>query len=394
MRFSPRTDGERVEREPLTTSALNPARAWGTALTNMGKEKRIHLELEDGTVVQGASFGAPRSVAGEVVFNTGMVGYPEALTDPSYRGQILVLTYPLVGNYGVPPAERDRGILKHFESDRIQIAGLVVSEYCERYSHWNAAKSLGRWLIENGIPAIQGIDTRALTKKIREVGTMLARIVRDEELPFEDPNLRNLVAEVSAKEPVVYGDGRVKVLAVDCGMKNNIIRCFLERGVSVIRVPWDYDFNGGEYEYDALFVSNGPGDPKMCAAAIAHLREALARRKRIFGICLGNQLLALAAGADTYKLKFGHRSQNQPCVEAGTRRCHITSQNHGYAVDTKTLPDGWEPWFENANDGTNEGIRHARLPFMSVQFHPEASGGPTDTEYLFDVFIEGLKNGR
>ena len=363
------------------------------------RAKTIRLELEDGTVAEGLSFGAARSVSGEVVFNTGMVGYPESLTDPSYRGQILVLTYPLVGNYGVPPAERERGILKHFESERIQIAGLVVSEYCERYSHWNAVKSLGEWLGENGVPAIQGVDTRALTKRIREQGTMLGRLVCGDEVPFEDPNARNLVSEASVREPVVYGSGAPKVLAVDCGMKNNIIRCFLARGVSVIRVPWDFDFNGGGdgrggYDYDGLFISNGPGDPKMCAATIAHLKEALARERKIFGICLGNQLLALAAGADTYKLKFGHRSQNQPCIEIGTKRCHITSQNHGFAVDASSLPEGWEPWFENANDGTNEGIRHALLPFMSVQFHPEASGGPADTEYLFDLFVESLKHGE
>ena len=362
-------------------------------------ENRILLELEDGTVAEGLSFGAARSVSGEVVFNTGMVGYPESLTDPSYRGQILVLTYPLVGNYGVPPAERERGILKHFESERIQIAGLVVSEYCARYSHWNAVKSLGEWLGENGVPAIQGVDTRALTKRIRQQGTMLGRLVCGDEVPFEDPNARNLVSETSVREPVVYGSGEPKVLAVDCGMKNNIIRCFLARGVSVIRVPWDFDFNGGGdgrggYDYDGLFISNGPGDPKMCAATIAHLKEALARKKKVFGICLGNQLLALAAGADTYKLKFGHRSQNQPCIEIGTKRCHITSQNHGFAVDASSLPEGWEPWFENANDGTNEGIRHARLPFMSVQFHPEASGGPADTEFLFDLFVESLKHGE
>ncbi len=365
----------------------------------MEKSRTMRLELEDGTVAEGVSFGAARSVSGEVVFNTGMVGYPESLTDPSYRGQILVLTYPLVGNYGVPPADRDRGILKHFESEKIQVAGLVVSEYCERYSHWNAVTSLGEWLAAGGVPAIQGVDTRALTKRIREKGTMLGKLAGDEDVPFEDPNARNLVSEVSAKEPVVYGDGPVKVLAVDCGMKNNIVRCFLKRGVSVIRAPWDFDFNGGGddrggYDYDGLFVSNGPGDPKMCAATIAHLREALARERKILGICLGNQILALAAGADTYKLKYGHRSQNQPCVETGTKRCHITSQNHGFAVDTSTLPGGWEPWFENANDGTNEGIRHARLPFMSVQFHPEASGGPTDTEYLFDIFVESLKHGK
>ena len=360
----------------------------------MAGEKRIHLELADGSVAEGFSFGAPRSTSGEVVFNTGMVGYPESLTDPSYRGQILVLTYPLIGNYGVPPEERLDGILKYFESDRIQIAGLVVSECSGDFSHWNAVRSLSEWLAEHGIPAIEGVDTRALTKKIRQEGTMLGRIVYEEEVPLEDPNRRNLVAEVSTKEPIVYGDGAMNVLVVDCGVKNNIIRCFLKRGVSVIRVPWNYDFNRGTYEYDGLFLSNGPGDPKMCEATIAHVKEALARGKKIFGICLGSQLLALAAGADTFKMKFGHRSQNQPCTEIGTRRCHITSQNHGYAVATETLPEQWAPWFINANDGTNEGIRHVKLPFMSVQFHPEASGGPTDTEYLFDAFIGSLRNGR
>jgi len=359
----------------------------------MTRQGQVYLELADGTAVEGVSFGAPRSVAGEVVFNTGMVGYPESLTDPSYRGQILVLTYPLIGNYGVPPAAREQGILKYFESERIQIAGLVVSECSRAYSHWNASKGLSEWLVENGVPAMEGVDTRALTKKIRQEGTMLGKIVCGEKVPFEDPNERNLVAEVSVKEPIVHGDGAVRVLVVDCGIKNNIIRSFLKRGVRVIRVPWDHDFNSGEFEYDGLFLSNGPGDPKRCDATIAHLREALARGKKVFGICLGNPLLALAAGADTYKMKFGHRSQNQPCTEIGTSRCRITSQNHGYAVDAETLPDGWEPWFVNANDGTNEGIRHSRLPFMSVQFHPEGSCGPTDTEYLFDAFVGSLRDG-
>lgn len=363
----------------------------------MDGARNIALELEDGSVFEGYSFGAPRSCAGEVVFNTGMVGYPESLTDPSYRGQILALTYPLVGNYGVPPMERENGLPKYFESERAQVAGLVVSEHCERHSHWNAARGLGEWLAAEGVPAIQGIDTRALTKRLREHGTMLGRITYGEPVPFDDPNARNLVAEVSVREPVVYGErrrGAPTVLAVDCGMKSNIVRCFHRRGVTVVRVPWDYDFNAGAHEFDGLFVSNGPGDPKRCGATIAHLREALERETRIFGICLGNQLLALAAGADTCKLPYGHRSQNQPCSEEGTRRCHITSQNHGFAVKTESLPAGWAPWFTNANDGTNEGIRHERLPFLSVQFHPEASCGPTDTEYLFDLFVESLKNGR
>jgi carbamoyl-phosphate synthase small subunit len=373
-----------------------PVRKRGReGMNNVSEKKSTYIELEDGTIAAGRSFGAPRSVSGEVVFNTGMVGYPESLTDPSYRGQILVLTYPLVGNYGVPPASRVDRIMKYLESERTQIAGLVVSECSGAYSHWNAVGSLSEWLVGQGVPALEGVDTRALTKKIRHEGTMLGRIVHAEDAPpFEDPNERNLVAEVSVREPAVYGEGTTRVLVVDCGIKNNIMRCLLKRGAQVIRVPWDYDFNDGALEYDGIVLSNGPGDPKTCGATIAHVREALARGTSIFGICLGNQVLALAAGADTYKLKFGHRSQNQPCTEIGTKRCHITAQNHGYAVDTKTLPEGWEPWFINANDGTNEGLRHVRLPFTSVQFHPEASGGPTDTEYLFDTFIESLRNGK
>lgn len=362
---------------------------------NPEREIKIKLVLEDGSVFEGFSFGAKRSVAGEVVFNTGMVGYPESLTDPSYKGQILVFTYPLVGNYGVPSEkEYEHNLKKFFESDKVQVEGLIVSDYSHIHSHWNAAKSLGDWLIENGKPAIYGIDTRALTKKLREKGTMLGKIVYYEDVDFENPDKRNLVSEVSIKEPVVYGNGSPAIIAVDCGIKNNIIRCFLNRGAKVIRVPWNYDFNNGGYEYDGIFISNGPGDPKMCRQTIENLRKAMEKEDKIFGICLGNQLLALAAGADTYKLKYGHRSQNQPCVEEGTKRCYITSQNHGFAVSAETLPEGWQPWFTNANDNTNEGIRHVSKPWMSVQFHPEAACGPVDTEFLFDQFIEILKNGR
>lgn len=356
------------------------------------KEKRIKLVLEDGSVFYGISFGADKSIAGEVVFNTGMVGYPESLTDPSYKGQILVLTYPLIGNYGVPSKEIENNLLKFFESDKIQVLGLVVSDYSHKYHHWNAEKSLGEWLKEHGIPGLYGIDTRALTKKLREKGTMLGKVIYEDELEFDDPNKKNLVDDVSIKKPMIYGNDKTRVMLIDCGVKNNIIRCFLKRDATVIRVPWDYDIHDGKYEYDGLFISNGPGDPKMCKKTIDNVKKAMEKDISVFGICLGNQILGLAAGANTYKLKYGHRSQNQPCVENGTVRCFITSQNHGFAVDSESLPEEWEPWFINANDDTNEGIRHKTKPFFSVQFHPEASCGPVDTEFLFDKFLEIIRN--
>ncbi|MDZ7371320.1 MAG: glutamine-hydrolyzing carbamoyl-phosphate synthase small subunit [candidate division KSB1 bacterium] len=352
----------------------------------MDKKKiKARLELEDGSVFYGWSFGATRSVTGEVVFNTGMVGYPESLTDPSYYGQILVLTYPLIGNYGVPESRIVDGLEQWFESTGIKITGLIVSEVSQHYHHWNAAKSLSEWLIEHNVPGLYGIDTRMLTKRLREEGTMLGRILFfNEELPFYDPNKINLVEKVSCTEPIEYGEGEKTVVLVDCGAKDNIVRSLLQRGLRVRKVPWNYDFT--QEPFDGVMISNGPGDPKMCRETVEIVRKAMERGKPIFGICMGNQILALAAGADTYKLKFGHRSQNQPCVEVGTKRCYITSQNHGFAVDGRTLPEGWEPWFVNANDGTNEGIRHRTRPFCSVQFHPEAAPGPVDTAILFDDF--------
>ncbi|MBN2412272.1 glutamine-hydrolyzing carbamoyl-phosphate synthase small subunit [candidate division KSB1 bacterium] len=351
------------------------------------EQKRIkaRLELEDGSVFHGFSFGAQKSIAGEVVFNTSMMGYPESLTDPSYYGQILVLTYPLIGNYGVPESRIVDGLDEWFESDGIKISGLIVSEYSFEYSHWNGHKSLSEWLREHDVPGLYGIDTRLLTKRLRDEGAMLGRVLFfTDERDFYDPNKINLVEKVSIKEPVEYGNGDKKVIMIDCGCKDNIIRCLLKRDLKVKRVPWNYDFT--HEDYDGVLISNGPGDPKMCRETIDIVKKVLNGDKPVFGICMGNQILSLAAGADTYKLKFGHRSQNQPCVEAGTKRCYITSQNHGFAVDGRTLPDGWEPWFTNANDGTNEGIRHVSKPFMSVQFHPEASPGPVDTGILFDDF--------
>ena len=351
--------------------------------------KKAILELEDGSRYEGRSFGHEQSVSGELVFYTAMTGYPESLTDPSYKGQILIPTYPMIGNYGVPDDEQRDGISRFFESDHIQCTALVISDYSDRYSHWDSRRSLGTWLKQEGVPGLCGIDTRELTKKLREQGAMLGKILFEEEdVPFYDPNQDNLVAQVSTKEVHTYGNGRHKVLLVDCGMKNNILRCLLKHDVTIKRVPWDYDFT--HEDYDGLFLSNGPGDPTQCSATIEHLKVALQGDKPIMGICLGNQLLALAAGAKTYKLKYGHRGHNQGVVVPGTHKCFITSQNHGFAIDESTLPADWEPMFRNLNDGTNEGIQHRSKPFFSTQFHPEASSGPVDTESLFARFIASM----
>jgi len=352
--------------------------------------KKARLILEDGSIFNGLSFGFEKSTNGEVVFNTGMVGYPEALTDPSYRGQILTLTYPLIGNYGIPDKEKENGLYKNFESEKIQASALVVSEYEKQYFHWSAVKSLADWLKEQKIPAIYDIDTRALTKKLRSQGTLLGKIIIDKKSDpgFEDPNKRNLVAEVSVTEPVEYSKGKKTVIIIDCGVKNNIIQSFLRRNVSVIRVPWNYDFSN--QKADGIIISNGPGDPTMCPETVENIKRAMESNRPILGICLGSQLLGLAAGTKTYKLKYGHRGQNQPCSEMGTKRCYITSQNHGYAIDSKSLPEDWREWFYNDNDGTNEGLLHISKPFFGAQFHPEASPGPDDTEFLFDMFIRAM----
>jgi len=356
----------------------------------MNNRTKVRLTLEDGTVFNGYSFGAGCAAAGEVVFNTAMTGYPESLTDPSYRGQILCLTYPLVGNYGAPGKSQENDLLKFYESSSIHISGLIVSDYSFEYSHWNASESLDAWLKRNSVPGIFGIDTRALTKRIREKGSMLGKLEPgDQETVFYDPNKVNLVAEVSTREKKVYGNGKYRILLVDCGVKYNIIRNLLKRDTTIIRVPWDYDYH--TEDYDGLFLSNGPGDPKMCVATINNIRRSFDLDKPVFGICLGNQLMALAAGADTYKLKYGHRSHNQPVLKIGTDKAYITSQNHGFAVDNKTLGNDWKPLYININDNTNEGMRHTAKPYFSTQFHPEASGGPTDTGFLFDDFIENIR---
>ncbi|GAM90204.1 hypothetical protein ANO11243_082450 [Dothideomycetidae sp. 11243] len=412
-------------------------------------ERLIALEVKDGNNVlrlcEGKSFGANKSIAGELVFSTGMVGYEETISDPSYSGQILVLTYPLIGNYGVPDRNELDPLLKdlpaHFEASQIHVAGLVVASYCgEDYSHHLATSSLGKWLKEQDIPAVCGVDTRALTKKIREKGSMLGRLrlqiqesngitgmVKSflnagpatngvnggsgyntpspkneyEEVAWSDPNVKNLVAEVSIKEPKIYypesstalkhPSGRpVRIVCIDVGLKYNQLRCLVKRGLEVQVVPWDYDVaNLAGKEYDGLFISNGPGDPATMEKTVEHIHTTIEEaRIPIFGICLGHQLLARAAGAETTKMKFGNRGHNIPCTNLLSGRCYITSQNHGYAVDAGSLPGDWSELFVNANDGSNEGIRHVTRPYFSVQFHPESAPGPHDTEFLFDVFVD------
>uniref|UniRef100_A0A286XC64 Multifunctional protein CAD n=1 Tax=Cavia porcellus TaxID=10141 RepID=A0A286XC64_CAVPO len=352
------------------------------------------LVLEDGSVLQGRPFGAAVSTAGEVVFQTGMVGYPEALTDPSYKAQILVLTYPLIGNYGVPSDELDEfGLSKWFESSKIHVAGLVVGECCPSPSHWSATRTLHEWLQQHGIPGLQGIDTRELTKKLREQGSLLGKLVQNgtepSSLPFLDPNAQPLVPEVSTKTPQIFNAGGTpRILALDCGLKYNQIRCLCQRGAEVTVVPWDHALDSQEYE--GLFLSNGPGDPASYPSVVSTLSSILAKPnpRPVFGICLGHQLLALAIGAKTYKMRYGNRGHNQPCLLVGSGRCFLTSQNHGFAVEADSLPAGWSPLFTNANDGSNEGIVHDSLPFFSVQFHPEHHAGPSDMELLFDIFLE------
>ncbi len=400
--------------------------------------RQAKLILSDGSEFCGQSFGYEGECTGEVVFNTAMTGYPESLTDPSYAGQILVMTFPLIGNYGVPPIIGERSEARDkkseergeqaaspdslpdfWESDRIHPKALIVADYSNLYSHWNAKESLSAWLKREKVPAITGIDTRRLTKVLREHGVMMGRIeVSGEKLEVRDATETkdyssvNWVEQVSCKEVITYRPEAdfsplKKVVLVDCGVKANIIRCLLNRGIEVIRVPWDYDFN--QLDFDGLFLANGPGDPEQCDITVKHIRTFLEKELKktttplskrseaegetirpVMGICLGNQLLARAAGAKTYKLKYGHRSHNQPVRMVGTNRCFITSQNHGYAVDDTTLPEEWTPLFVNMNDGSNEGIRHKSMPWFSAQFHPEACSGPVDTEWMFDEFVSLL----
>jgi len=370
--------------------------------TNCQKTGKAVLVLEDGSTFVGYGFGAPKKVSGEIVFSTSMVGYPESLTDPSYKGQILTFTYPLVGNYGVPPYDKENGVLKYFESDDIKVTGFVVHELCRNPFHWASTRTLDQWLKDEDVPGIYGIDTRKLTKKLRVKGVMLGILhvcEADEEpdLPkllkevetVQDPNFTDLVKEVTVKEPVRYEAGGNKLaVLIDCGVKYGILRNLLRRGFNVMRVP--YDFSAEQildYKPDGVIISNGPGDPKQCVKTIETVRELMDEDMPMMGVCLGTQVLALALGGDTYKLKYGHRSQNQPALDLETGRCYITTQNHGYTAERDSLKDtGLEAWFMNANDKTVEGVKHKTKPAFALQWHPEASPGPYDTEFLFDRF--------
>ncbi|KAI9343731.1 small subunit of carbamoyl-phosphate synthase [Zopfochytrium polystomum] len=382
------------------------------------------LQLATGHEFKGISFGAPitKPVAGEVVFTTSLVGYPESMTDPSYRGQILVFTQPLVGNYGVPSetARDSFGLLRHFEAEGIQVKGIVVNDYAAKYSHWEAVESLGKWCERYGVPAISGVDSRAVVSLLRDRGSTLGEIVVGDVDPStvipEDPNARNLCSEVSTKQKQVFNPaGDVHVALVDCGVKQNIIRCLASQGAKVTVVPWDHDLANDATDYDGVFISNGPGDPRHLGKTVESIKAFIdVDRTRavptpIFGICMGNLVLGMAAGLSVYKLPFGNRGHNQPAVDLTTGRCIITSQNHGYALDDSALPDAaansveassagqsgsdgsWTVYFRNANDRSNEGIRHSVLPYSSVQFHPEAMGGPEDSAYLFSKFVSDVR---
>jgi len=355
-----------------------------------GPRTNARLLLKDGNIFEGTLFGKHKSVAGEVVFNTGMVGYPETLTDPSYKGQILVMTYPLVGNYGIPPMKNENDIPENFESDKIQIQALVVSEESKAFSHWNAIESLDQWLKRFNIPGLYGIDTRRLTKILREHGTMLGKIeFGKDKVAYYDPDVDNLISKVTVPKVEKLGKGKKRILLIDCGCKKSILSNLLDRKVTVLRVPYDYDVN--KEDYDGVVISNGPGNPVVYKQLVNSARVLIQKQVPTLGICMGHQILSLAAEAKTYKLKYGHRSQNQQVKEVGSNKCYVTSQNHSFAVDTKTLPRGWQPWFENLNDYSNEGMKHEKLPFRSVQFHPEAAPGPVDTSFIFDEFLKDVK---
>jgi carbamoyl-phosphate synthase small subunit len=366
------------------------------------------LMLEDGTVFDGIGFGYPSGIAGEVVFNTGMVGYTETLTDPSYRGQILCLTYPLVGNYGVPSYDikDEHGLPKFFESDRIQVKGLLIHDLSDVASHWSCIKTLDQWLYEEKVPGIYNIDTRELTKKLREHGVMMGAIVVSENAINESLLKKmlasakyeglNFMPEVSIKGAQEYGDkDKDCVVVVDTGVKYSIIRNIMRTGYRVVRLPWHATYEQMmSYNPKGVVISNGPGDPKVCTSTIKTASKLINTSTPTLGICLGNQILALAGGANTYKLRFGHRGQNKPCVNLRDNHVYVTSQNHGYGIDPKSLgKTGFKVWFSNADDNTVEGFEHKTKPIIAVQFHPEASPGPYDCMFVFDRFREIIVNG-
>ncbi|KAJ1566449.1 Multifunctional pyrimidine synthesis protein CAD [Cladochytrium tenue] len=404
-----------IARRGLATLAKDVPPVFARSPSTLSTEEPAYLparlQLATGDVFKGVSFGSSSSssVSGEVVFTTSLVGYPESMTDPSYRGQILVFTQPLIGNYGVPSEDAvdSFGLLRHFEARGIQVRGIIVNDYAKQYSHWEAVESLGQWCNRYGVPAISGVDTRAVVSLLRNRGSTLGEILVGDagasKALADDPNARNLCAEVSVKEKVTYNpSGDVHIALVDCGVKQNIIRCLASQGAKVTVVPWDHDLTKDEDDYDGVFLSNGPGDPRQLNKTVLNLRSFMDVKRNvpvpIFGICMGNHVLAMAAGLNIYKMPFGNRGHNQPAVDLTTGKCVITSQNHGYAVDDSSLlgsiepgKGGWMAYFRNANDGSNEGIRHTSLPYSSVQFHPEAMGGPQDTEYLFNKFVSDVR---
>ncbi len=370
--------------------------------TKTKETSKAVLVLEDGSTFVGYGFGAPKKVSGEIVFSTSMVGYPESLTDPSYKGQILTFTYPLVGNYGVPPDEKENGVLKYFESDDIKVTGFIVHELCKNPFHWASTRTLDQWLKDEDVPGIYGIDTRKLTKKLRVKGVLLGilKVCEADEEPnlpqllkevkkVQDPNSTDLAKQVTVKQPIYYKAGGNKTaVLIDCGVKYGIVRNLLQRGFEVVRVPYDFSVDQiMEFKPDGVMISNGPGDPKICVKTVETIRELMDKNMPMMGVCLGTQILALAVGGDTYKLKYGHRSQNQPALDLKTGRCYITTQNHGYTVERNSLKGtGLEVWFMNANDKTVEGVKHKTKPAFALQWHPEASPGPYDTEFLFERF--------
>ena len=368
------------------------------------------LILEDGCEFEGWAFGRNKSVAGEVVFNTGMSGLVQALTDPACKGQILVSTWPIAGNIGVPvnkngtPFFDEQKIPVILESEKIQVSGLVISDLCEEPSHYAAKLSLSAWFDKGNTAGICGIDTRAVALRIRKHGTMRGKIIIEGkgDVPFKKTDVSNQ-AGVAHNEVKTYTGSResgagIKIALIDCGVKANVIRCLLNRGADVIRIPCNMGLDG--IEYDGLLISNGPGDPKDYKKVIEITHNALSAKKPVFGIGLGSLIMALASGAETFKLPFGHRGQNQPSImEEGAKpsshnRCYVTSQNHGYCIRPESLPDIWLQWFTNANDGTIEGIKHAKKPFSAVLFNPEGCPGSRDVEFVFDSFINQIKESK
>lgn len=349
-----------------------------------------YLHLEDGEVIEGKAFGFDGTSEGEVVFSTGMTGYPQSLTDPSFAGQILTFTYPLIGNYGIPkPQYQDTHLMANMESERSWVRGVVVSSSLETPSHYTLHESLSSWLSAQRVPGISHVDTRALTQKIREKGVMRGVITKQKTWSFTEPVSEHLVSQVSCADVIKYApisSAGKKIVLIDCGVKHGILRELLANGYEVIRIPWNADPMVYASEIDGVFCSNGPGDPKDCQITIEHIKKVLQAKIPFIGVCLGHQLVALASGADTYKMKYGHRGLNQPCQDVLTGKAYVTSQNHGYAVSLKTLPKGYVEWFKNLNDDTNEGLQSTDKLVYSTQFHPEGNPGPFDTNWIFSLF--------